>query len=774
MKRLLSILAALAALCTNAAARDASVSAPSGQAISAQSVPAADSLSTLSYGLDAGLDSLHIAKIRAHMDSIRQHRPTVAAVFSGGGAKSAAQIGAIKLLQEKGIPIDLMIGSSLGGYMAGVYALGYDGPEIEEIMGGMDWEGAVIELQKRRELRMDRKLYRDRFQVSLPFGKDSFGVEHNMIPMGVFHAQNLRNNINSIAVGYSHDIDFLDLPTPLVTVSTDIITAHPKIWMSGNVTDAMVSTFSVPGLFVPTRRHGMILSDGAFTNNYPAQTAEELGADIIIGLDVAAPRATYDEIRNGVNVFMQVFDMLGMDPFRESYSHIDLNIRANLDGYDMLNFDRESIDTLLRRGNESMEVYESAVDSLARVIGAAGEPRARKAIDLSKEKVAVAEVEFRGVPDAPALMRRLGIEPDGERLIDKADLDKIANRLRSGREYVSVVYSVLGEEAPYKVVFDCIQNPRNVFGVGLRVDTKEYASALLNVGIGTIGTGHSLDVNARLGLKTALDAEYSYRTAAGIDPFIRANALYYAHCTMRSQGARKLLETNFFNGGASIGATTRLSNWFGAEIAAATECYILGGYSLPSVKVYAAVRGDTFDNATFPTKGLRYAVQYDHYLSDYSRFLNMYSALGGDLEGAITIANALTFHPHAGGRYIFTGGREIPFYFTNSLSVGYDGRSFAHQRAFIGLNDAFYFNGNCLVTAGLDMQLRIADKHYISLLSSFGDSAYGVRGLPHGLLFAGAGVQYGMDFVLGSLLRADVHWSTLTGFGAYLALGLDF
>lgn len=728
----------------------------------------------LSYGLDAQLDSLHMRRIRERMDSIRHHRPTVAAVFSGGGAKSAAQIGAIKLLQEKGIPIDLVIGSSLGGFTAGVFALGYDGTEVERILGGMDWESAVIELQKRAELRMDRKLYRDRFQVSLPFGKDWKGDPHPLIPLGVFHAQSIRNTVNSISVGYGQDIDFLDLPTPLVTVSTDIVTAHPKFWMSGSVADAMISTFSVPGLFVPTRRHGMILSDGAFTNNYPAQTAEELGADIIIGLDVAAPRATYDEIKTGTGVFSQIFDMLGMDPFRESYSHLDLNIRANLDGYDMLSFDRKSVDTLLRRGNESMAVYAAAVDSLARVIGAGAEPRTRKAIDLSREKVTVSGVELNGVRDPEAALRRLRIDPSAEMLVGKAELDEIAGRLRGTREYVSVVYRILGEEAPYRLVLDCIPNPRNLIGFGLRVDTEEYASAIVNVGIGTIGTGHSLDMTARFGLNTSLGIEYSYRTPVGIDPFARMNIGYYAHCKMNYQGSGRLAEMNFVNAGAAFGAVSRFSRWAEVELAAATEYFSVDGKRMPSAKVYASVRGDNFDSAAFPSRGIKYSLRYDHYLGDYSRFYNMFSALEADLEAAITAGKIFTFHPHASARYIFTNGEQIPFYFANALSVGYDGRTFQHQRAFIGLNDAFLLDGNFLVTAGLNLQLRVAKGHYISMLSSFGDNSAGIRNFQNGLMFAGAGVQYGMDFVLGSVIRADVHWSTLSGPGAYLALGLDF
>lgn len=735
---------------------------------------AATAQEPLSYGLDAQLDSVHFAKIRSHMDSIRLHRPAVAVVFSGGGAKSAAQVGAIKLLQQKGVPIDLVLGSSMGGFTAGIFALGYDGEDVERIMGGMDWESAVIELQKRNELRMDRKLYRDRFQVSLPFGKDWKGEQHPLIPLGVFHAQAIRNTINSISVGYGQDIDFLDLPTPLVTLSTDIVTAHPKYWMSGSVADAMISTFSVPGLFVPTRRHGMILSDGAFTNNYPAQTAEDLGADIIIGLDVAAPRAKYDEIKTGTGVFSQIFDMLGMDPFRESYSHLDLNIRANLEGYDMLSFDRKSVDTLFRRGNESMAVYADAVDSLAALIGAGAEPRKGRAIDLSLEKVAVTGVELRGVRDAEGTLRKLRIEPSSEMVVGKAELDEIAARLRGTREYVSVVYRLTGEKAPYKLIFDCIPNPRNLIGVGLRVDTEEYASALLNFGIGTIGVGHSLDVNARFGLNTALGVEYSYRTPVGIDPFARMRIGYYAHCKLHGQASGGINELNFVNAGAAFGVISRFSRWAEVELAAATEYYSVGRNRMPSAKVYAFVRGDNFDNAAFPTRGIKYSVRYDHYLSDYSRVYNMYSAVGADLEAAVTAGKIFTFHPHASARYIFSNGERMPFYFANSLSVGYDSRTFEHQRAFIGLNDAYLLDGNFLVTAGLNLQLRVAKGHYISMLSSFGDNSYSIGDFRNGLLFAGAGVQYGMDFVLGSVIRADVHWSTLSGPGAYLALGLDF
>lgn len=97
----------------------------------------------LSYGMEPEQDSLAFLEIRHRMDSIREKRPTVALVLSGGGAKGAAHVGIIRYLEKIGMPVDLVVGTSMGGLVGGIYALGYNADQMEHILKTIDWESAL-------------------------------------------------------------------------------------------------------------------------------------------------------------------------------------------------------------------------------------------------------------------------------------------------------------------------------------------------------------------------------------------------------------------------------------------------------------------------------------------------------------------------------------------------------------------------------------------------------------------------------------------------------
>ena len=271
--------------------------------------------------LDAPGDKENIAAIKARLDEVRKRRPTVALVLSGGGAKGAAHVGAMHYLDSLGVPVDLVVGTSIGGLVGGMYAIGYDVDLVDSLFVNMDWNMALSDKLPRKYVTYSERRYREKYLLSIPFyykssdfrekresdarfavdtrreelhlgaddGADATKlIRENLLgslPSGFVFGQNVNNLISSLTVGYQDSISFASLPKPFVCVASDLVSGKAKVWYSGKLNTALRSTMSIPGLFAPVKTGGMVLVDGGMRNNYPTDIARQLGADFIIGID---------------------------------------------------------------------------------------------------------------------------------------------------------------------------------------------------------------------------------------------------------------------------------------------------------------------------------------------------------------------------------------------------------------------------------------------------------------------------------------------------------
>ena len=380
-----------------------------------------------------GADSAAIAAVRHRMDSIRQHRPTVALVLSGGGAKGAAHIGVMKYLESIGMPVDMVLGTSMGGLMGGLYALGYSGEQLDSIIRKVDWELALSDRVPRKYISYSEMKYREKYLMTIPFyyrqetddvkesgvdfsggtdenarlqlGADKAGTDNILknnllgsLPSGYIKGQNVYNLIAALTVGYQDSLLFSSLPIPFVCVATDLVKGEGVFWHSGKVTTALRSTMSIPGIFAPVKVDGMVLVDGGMRDNFPVAEARMLGADFVIGVDLGSDDRTYEEINNIGDLFGQGVDMLGRPATVANRKLLDVNIKPELDGYNMMSFDSRSIDTIIVRGWEAAKNCSAALGYIKSRVGkSAGTVlHNRKAVDINEEPVVVDGIEIRG------------------------------------------------------------------------------------------------------------------------------------------------------------------------------------------------------------------------------------------------------------------------------------------------------------------------------------------------------------------------------------------
>jgi NTE family protein len=235
------------------------------------------------------------------------HRPKVVLVLSGGGARGSAHIGVIKVLEEYHVPVDLIVGTSMGSIVGGLYASGWSSEEIETQITGLDWGGVFNDRITRQEMTFRRKEEQSRFLIPI---KLRFRNWKPYIPPAVIGGQNLELLFQGLEVQATGESDFDKLPIPYRAVASDLATGRAVILKSGSLAEAMRASMALPGIFPPMVIDGRELSDGGMAANFPIRIARTLGADVVIGVDITSPLRKKEELGNILTRIDQVTGLL--------------------------------------------------------------------------------------------------------------------------------------------------------------------------------------------------------------------------------------------------------------------------------------------------------------------------------------------------------------------------------------------------------------------------------------------------------------------------------
>lgn len=214
-------------------------------------------------------------------------RPTVALVLSGGAALGFAHNGVLKVLEELGVPIDMVVGTSMGAIIGGFYAVGYSPQDIESIAAGIDWSVMFTDSIARNYYRYRARTISERYFLEAGFDRDGIHLGGGLIA-----GQNITSLFERLTLKIADNTDFDALPVPFRAVAADVITGEEVILASGSVADAMRASMTIPGLFAPYRIGDRYLVDGGVVNNLPVNVAREMGADIVIAVEVGEPMPT--------------------------------------------------------------------------------------------------------------------------------------------------------------------------------------------------------------------------------------------------------------------------------------------------------------------------------------------------------------------------------------------------------------------------------------------------------------------------------------------------
>ena len=227
--------------------------------------------------------------------------------MSGGGARGAAHVGVLKVLEEMHVPIDAIAGTSMGAVVGGLYASGMSAAQIERQFASVDWTDAFRDRPQRLDLNFRRKREDRQYPVQFPLG---FRDGRFQLPSGLIQGQKLTQILRELTLPVAGITDFDHLPTPFRAVATDLETGEAVVIDRGDLVTALRASVSAPGIFAPVEREGRLLVDGGIAENLPVDIARAMNVDILIVVDVGFPLSTRDQLQSVASVSNQILTIM--------------------------------------------------------------------------------------------------------------------------------------------------------------------------------------------------------------------------------------------------------------------------------------------------------------------------------------------------------------------------------------------------------------------------------------------------------------------------------
>lgn len=277
-----------------------------------------------------------------------QGQKKVGLVLSGGGAKGFAHIGALKVIEEAGVEIDFIGGTSIGAIVGGLYAAGYSANELDSIFRTTNLTELIQDNVPRNAKTFYDKDDADRYALTLPF--DDFRVS---FPPAISSGQNLYNEFVRLLFHVKEIRDFRKLPIPFLCMATNVESGVPVLLDHGYLPEAIMASGTLPSLFEPMEIEGQLLIDGGVVNNYPIDEVRALGAEVIIGVDVQHGLANREDLGSATEILLQINNYRTVKDMVEKRKKTDIYINPAIEEFSVIDF--EKVDAIIKSGGLAAE-----------------------------------------------------------------------------------------------------------------------------------------------------------------------------------------------------------------------------------------------------------------------------------------------------------------------------------------------------------------------------------------------------------------------------------
>ena len=659
-------------------------------------------------------------------------RPKVGVVLSGGGAKGFAHIGTLKVLEEIGIPIDYIAGTSMGAIVGGLYAIGYDTHTIDSLIKQQDWPHLLSDGVYREYLPASLK-DNPEFIFSLPYEvqvKERKGQVR--LPQGVVIGQNLYSLFSNLTIGYQGSMDFNDFPIPFACVAADTRTASEVVLREGSLPEAIRASMAIPGMFAPVEKDSMLLIDGGIINNYPVDVVRDMGADIVIGVRMPDDQKKIEKERGTLSeVMSQLLDFTGQDKLKQNIANTHILITPNIYPYGTLDFESPGIDTIINRGEQAAREKMEELIALKRMLAIPDSVKGMQKIEnpyIKMDTLKISSIRFEGLSkvEEEDMIKRMDLR---DNKITRRELEELTSQIYGSGLFTKVFYRLDGQ-SPFDLVFTVEEKSLNTIDIGLRFDIRDLSAILAHTSIRLNSSMNSVvDVTARLSRNSYLEVNYTlnrgpfYRggitgkiSLNEIDIYKRGESAYKLDFT-RSNLLLNFSEFYLYNIQLHLGAY--IDNFHFRSRLRSEPNYQASGLKLKD-KMYINyfIKG-TYDNLNrsyLPTSGqylsFQYALHTDNLYQMYGKApLNV---LDINFFKPFRLSNKLTITPEVSGRAIFNANDSIPLAYANFVGGQYKGHYVPQQIALQG-SRGMELMKDAVGMLSTEIRYRVASKQHLLL-----------------------------------------------------------
>ena len=598
----------------------------------------------------------HAQLAHAEQQLTQIDRPTIGLVLSGGGARGASHVGVLKILEQMRIRVDFITGTSMGAIVGGLYAYGYSPEEMEKIIKETDWDDVFLDQAPRQQRSFRRKQDDFNYLMKLEAGFKNGKI---VLPTGLIQGQKLDLLLKGLMPSAPRDFDLLSIP--FRAIASDIETGKAVVLKQGNIVTAMRASMSIPGVFTPVEWNGNLLVDGGFSNNVPVRLAREMGADILIVVDLSGELRKRSQLSSPLSILNQTLGFLIQQNSQDQLNDLnpmDILIQPNMGNFSSTDFWRSAEMVTLGETSANSHLPQLAELSLSENKYQVYQTMRRRTI---RDAPNIDEIIIEN--DSPlsnkVIKSFITVQP-GEILNQKILKKDIAN-IYGLNIFKRVSYEVVHEGDQTNLIIKTIQKdwgPNYLrFGMNLESDLQgsnnyNIASSITVTPINRLGGEWRTEI--QLGSDQELSTEFYQPLDRRLRYFIKPSLAYSSTHVQQYESGKQVADYVVSTSTALITAGRNLGNWGVVQIGMSTgsgkstqrigeQANTSSDYEIGSWSV--GLSHDQLDSLNFPKNGQ---------LSDISWYSSNKS-LGAETNVDILSGTALVARTWSDNTFILWG-----------------------------------------------------------------------------------------------------------------------
>ena len=671
------------------------------------------------------------------------HRPKVAVVLAGGGAKGIAHISALKAIEDAGLPVDMVVGTSIGSIVGGMYCTGYSPDTMRQIVRQTDWIKMITDNPDFGKTSINSKIADESYV--LRFSLDRTRLQSRTGRGGMIHGVNIERFFSYLTRFLPDTLDFCDMPIPFACVGTNAVTGECKVFESGNVPRSMRASMAIPTVFTPVTIDSAVYVDGFVCDNFPVDVARRMGADIIIGVDLVTPKEDAQLTSSPIDLLMNCIDLYSQERYSKNIADADIYIPIDVTGYSAASFGPEALDSLLCRGEYYSALKRASLDSL------------RNALHLTDEPTRI----------------RIGSYSFAKAHVNTSSWSTNAEEQATHDSYYKRNHEQLN----------------NAFSLGGRFDNVEFASLLLNANL-VLSQRKSAQLVFQMRLGERLEAKVDINRRLIGSQRMGLNYKYQMHDIAMHQSGDKMLDMKMRHHKFNYYLTQSWHNvkyTFGINYNTFRYSDILQGTDFIKIDKNAAIeryfsyyiRGEvnTLDYQYFATKGLRLDFCADLITDNLLAFqgkrpMPIFSI---SLQNSFRITDRFSVSPHAYARIMLSKDIDQPLSLMNMIGGLFSEQHYMQQYSMAGMYKMELIDEDGLGLVGLTGQYQPFKNHYIRLTADVCTHTNHIQdALASESVNWGINASYNIRTPLGPL-AVKAYWNDLThSFAMWLNAGYYF